>query len=137
MNRKTFFKNLAALGVAVGIAPKVLAEEKQEGHVFNVELLEKRKRELERAPRLDLVFHATRIEEWGSGYNLFMDARHLCVYDALEEIDDNGKPTGNAYLIRGVCRSKGGWVSVVPSDITAPKPTYKTFFHFASFFKEK
>lgn len=28
MNRKTFFRNLAALGVAVGIAPKVIAEEK-------------------------------------------------------------------------------------------------------------
>lgn len=26
MNRKTFFKSIAALGVAVGIAPKVLAE---------------------------------------------------------------------------------------------------------------
>lgn len=30
MNRKTFFKSIAALGVAVGIAPKVLAEKRDD-----------------------------------------------------------------------------------------------------------
>lgn len=43
MNRKQFFKNLAALGVAVGLAPKVLAEkEPEERWFFNRDLLQKR-----------------------------------------------------------------------------------------------
>lgn len=33
MNRKTFFKSIAALGVAVGIAPKVFAEKPKEENI--------------------------------------------------------------------------------------------------------
>lgn len=136
MNRKTFFRNLAALGVAVGIAPKVLAEKEPDRHVFNVELLEKRKRELERAPKkIDPVFKAQSVEALGARFRLNMDVRHLLPYDALEEIDDNHQPTGRAYLV--VLRDIDlKYVEVRPVH-TDFEPKHTTFFHFASYFREK